>query len=50
MEYLPAIAGALASAVVLAINRRQKDIRELFHRVNKCELEIARLKAKDGSS
>tara|TARA_R100001594_G_scaffold1457_1_gene6365 strand:+ start:564 stop:716 length:153 start_codon:yes stop_codon:yes gene_type:complete len=50
MEYLPAIAGALASAIVLSINRRQKDIRELFRRVNKLEMDVARLQAKNGSS
>ena len=41
-----AIIGAIASAFVMAIanisNRRERDIRELFHRINQLEKEVAR--------
>ncbi len=40
-----AIIGAAASAFVMAIanisNRRERDIRELFHRMNALEKEVA---------
>ena len=53
-ELWAALIGVGATTVVMAVgnnsSRKERDIRELFHRVNKCELEIARLKAKDGSS
>tara|TARA_R100000458_G_C8270013_1_gene244763 strand:- start:2113 stop:2289 length:177 start_codon:yes stop_codon:yes gene_type:complete len=42
-----AIIGAVASAFVMALanisNRRERDIRELFHRVNALEKEVAKL-------
>ena len=41
-----AIIGAIASAFVMALanisNRRERDIRELFHRINQLEKEVAR--------
>lgn len=40
-----AIIGATASAFIMAIanisNRRERDIRELFHRINQLEKEVA---------
>ena len=42
-----AIIGAVASAFVMALanisNRRERDIRELFHRINALEKEVAKL-------
>ena len=47
METLgPAIVGAVASALLMLLanvsNRRERDIRELFHRVNSLEKEVAK--------
>ena len=46
-----AIIGAAASAFVMAIanisNRRERDIRELFHRVNALEKQVAQLKPRN---
>ena len=45
-EITAAIIGATASAFLMAIanisNRRERDIRELFHRINQLEKEVAR--------
>jgi hypothetical protein len=45
-----AIIGAVASAFVMAIanisNRRERDIRELFHRLNQLEKDMAQVKTK----
>ncbi len=45
-----AIIGAVASAFVMALanisNRRERDIRELFHRINQLEKDTAQLKTK----
>ena len=42
-----AIVGATASAFIMVLanisNRRERDIRELFHRINALEKEVARL-------
>ncbi len=43
-ELWPALVGALASGLVLAMNRRQKDIRELFKKFG--ELKSVRLPRK----
>ena len=47
METLgPAIVGAVASALLMLLanvsNRRERDIRELFHRINQLEKEVAK--------
>ncbi len=46
-EITAAIIGATASAFLMAVanisNRRERDIRELFHRINALEKEVARL-------
>ena len=46
-EIWAAIIGAIASAFVMAIanisNRRERDIRELFHRINALEKEVAKI-------
>ena len=47
-ELWPALVGALASGLVLAMNRRQKDIRELFRRVSTLETKVASLNRKKG--
>jgi len=43
----PAIVGAAASALLMLLanvsNRRERDIRELFHRINALEKEVAKL-------
>ena len=49
MEYIwAAIIGAGASAFLMILanvsNRRERDIRELFHRINALEKEVAQLK------
>ena len=45
-----ALIGAVASAFVMALAnisiRRERDIRELFHRINQLEKETAQLKPK----
>ena len=45
-EITAAIIGAIASAFLMALanisNRRERDIRELFHRINALEKEVAR--------
>ena len=42
----PAIVGAVASALLMLLanvsNRRERDIRELFHRINQLEKEVAK--------
>jgi len=42
-----AIIGAVASAFVMALanisNRRERDIRELFHRINALEKDVVKL-------
>ncbi len=42
-----AIVGATASAFIMALanisNRRERDIRELFHRINQLEKDVAKL-------
>jgi hypothetical protein len=42
-----AIIGAVSSALLFTLanisNRRERDIRELFHRINALEKEVARL-------
>ena len=42
-----AIIGATASCLLMALanisNRRERDIRELFHRINQLEKELARI-------
>ena len=44
-EITAAIIGAIASAFLMALanisNRRERDIRELFHRINSLEKEVA---------
>ncbi len=47
METLgPAIVGAVASALLMLLanvsNRRERDIRELFHRINQLEKDVAK--------
>ena len=46
-EITAAMIGAVASAFLMALanisNRRERDIRELFHRINALEKEVARL-------
>ena len=46
-EHVGAIIGAAFSALLFTLanisNRRERDIRELFHRVNALEKELARL-------
>ena len=43
----PAIVGAAASALLMLLanvsNRRERDIRELVHRINALEKEVAKL-------
>ena len=45
-EITAAMIGAVASAFLMALanisNRRERDIRELFHRINALEKEVAR--------
>ena len=45
-EITAAIIGAVASAFLMALanisNRRERDIRELFHRINSLEKEVAK--------
>ena len=45
-EIWAAIIGATATAFLMALanisNRRERDIRELFHRINALEKEVAR--------
>ena len=45
-EITAAIIGAIASAFLMALanisNRRERDIRELFHRINSLEKEVAK--------
>ena len=45
-EITAAMIGAVASAFIMALanisNRRERDIRELFHRINALEKEVAR--------
>ena len=45
-EITAAIIGATASAFLMAVanisNRRERDIRELFHRINQLEKEVAK--------
>jgi hypothetical protein len=45
-EITAAIIGAIASAFLMALanisNRRERDIRELFHRINALEKEVVR--------
>ena len=45
-EFTAAIIGAIASAFLMALanisNRRERDIRELFHRINSLEKEVAK--------
>ena len=45
-EITVAIIGAIASAFLMALanisNRRERDIRELFHRINSLEKEVAK--------
>ena len=45
-EITAAIIGAIASASLMALanisNRRERDIRELFHRINSLEKEVAK--------
>lgn len=49
-ELLAALVGATISAILMVIsnrsNRRQGDIREIFHRLNAIEKDIATLTAK----
>tara|TARA_R100000742_G_C4182882_1_gene17419 strand:+ start:94 stop:270 length:177 start_codon:yes stop_codon:yes gene_type:complete len=44
-EITAAIIGAIASAFIMALanisNRRERDIRELFHRMNQLEKDVA---------
>ena len=46
-EITAAMIGAVASAFLMALanisNRRERDIRELFHRINALEKEVARI-------
>jgi hypothetical protein len=46
-EVIAAIIGAASSALLFALanisNRRERDIRELFHRINAIEKEVAQL-------
>ena len=45
-EITAAMIGAVASAFLMALanisNRRERDIREVFHRINALEKEVAR--------
>ena len=45
-EITAAIIGAIASALLMLLanvsNRRERDIRELFHRINQLEKEVAK--------
>jgi len=45
-EITAAMIGAIASAFLMALanisNRRERDIRELFHRINSLEKEVAK--------
>jgi len=45
-EITAAMIGAVASAFLMALanisNRRERDIRELFHRINSLEKEVAK--------
>ena len=49
-EIYAALVGAMVSALLMGLgnrsNRRQGDIREIFHRLNAIDKELARLDAK----
>ncbi len=49
-EIYAALVGAMVSALLMVLgnrsNRRQGDIREIFHRLNAIDKELARLDAK----
>ena len=50
-EIHAALVGAMLSALLMVLgnrsNKRQGDIREIFHRLNAIDKELARLDAKD---